>query len=117
MDVPEEDQHLPSTVADFVHENIDRLETLQVLLLLHATAPRRWSIRDVSYERQSSAYSAELSLKQLTTAGVLVREEGLFRFQPQTSHLAERVASLVHWFQARPRWVITLIFSVRHRPP
>lgn len=116
MDVPDEDQNLPGIVADFVHENIDRLETLHVLLLLHATSPREWSIRDLSYARQSSAYSAELSLKQLTRAGVLVREQGLFRFQPETSDLAEKVASLAHWYQTRPRWVIALIFSGHHRP-
>lgn len=115
MDVPDEDQRVPDIVADFVHDSIDRLETLHVLFLLHATAPRAWSIRDLSYERQSSAYSAELSLRQLTRSGVLVREEGLFRFQPQSPEIAERVASLVRLYRERPRGVIALIFSGHYR--
>ena len=116
MNVPDEDQRVPAEVAEFVHEHIDRLETLHVLLLLHATAPRGWSIRDVSFERQSSAYSAELSLRQLSRAGLLVRDESLFRFQPHTAELAERAAWLVWWYQARPNSVITLIFSGHRRP-
>ena len=111
MNVPEEDQRVPGTIVDFVHEVIDRLETVHVLILLHATAPRGWSILDVSHQRQSSAYSAELSLTRLAQAGLLVRQDGLFRFQPATSELANQAASLVWWYQTRPTTVIALIFS------
>ncbi len=116
VNVTAEDQGIPVEVAGFVHDHIDRLETLHVLLLLQATAPRAWSIRDVSYQRQSSAYSAEISLRQLTHAGLVVREDDLYRFQPQTPELAERAAWLVWLYQTRPNAVITLIFSGRHRP-
>lgn len=116
MNVPEEDQRVPVDVIAFVHEHIDRLETLHVLLLLHATAPRAWSARDVSVERQSSAYSAEISLRQLDRAGLLARDDdGRCRFEPRTSQLAEQAAWLVWWYQARPSSVIPLIFSAR--PP
>lgn len=116
MNVTDEDQRVPDEVTEFVHAHIDRLETLHVLVLLHATAPRAWSIRDVSLQRQSSAYSAEISLRQLHRAGLLAREEGLYRFQPQTPELVEQAAWLVWWYQARPNAVITLIFSGRRRP-
>lgn len=106
---------MPDAVATFVHEHVDRLETLHVLMLLHATAPKVWSVRAVSHVRQSSAYSAELSLKHLTRTGLLVRDEGLFRFQPETPELVEQVALLVWWYQTRPNSVITLIFSGRRR--
>jgi len=118
LNVPDEDQRVPDAVAAFVHDHIDRLETLHVLLLLHATAPRRWSIREVSLERQSSAYSAEISLRQLHRAGLLARDEdGQFRFQPETSALGDQAAWLVWWYQARPSSVIARIFSGRPRSP
>lgn len=116
MHVPDEEHRVPDDVTTFVHEHIDRLETLHVLLLLHASAPRPWSTRDVSFERQSSGYSAEISLRQLHRAGLLARDdEGRFRFQPRTAKLAEQAAWLVWWYQARPSTVIALIFST-HRP-
>lgn len=115
MTVTDEDQGIPVEVADFVHDHIDRLETLHVLLLLQVTAPRAWSIREVSTERQSSAYSAEISLRQLTRAGLLARDEHLFRFQPQTAELAEKAAWVVWLYQTRPNAVITVIFSSRRR--
>ena len=114
MNVPDGDQPVPQEMSAFVHEHIDRLETLHVLLLLQATAPRRWSIRDVSVERQSSAYSAEISLRHLHRAGLLARDErGWFRFEPCASRLIEQTAWLVSWYQARPSSVIALIFSAR----
>jgi hypothetical protein len=116
LNAPDEEPRVPEEVATFVHECIDRLETLHVLLLLHATSPRVWSIRDVSDERQSSAYSAEISLRQLVRAGLAVREDDLFRFQPQTPQFAEHVARLVWWYQMRPSSVITLIFAGHRRP-
>jgi len=109
--VPDEEQCVPVVIADFIHEHIDRLETMHVLLLLQATAPRAWTVRQVSVERQSSVYSAELSLRQLNRAGLIVRSDGLFSFQPHTSELAERVASLVSIYRARPISIISLIFS------
>lgn len=116
MNLPDQEPHVPDEVATFVHECIDRLETLHVLLLLQATAPRGWSIRDVSGERQSSAYSAEISLRQLTRAGLLVRDDSLFRFEPQTPQLAEQATRLIWWYQTRPNSVITLIFAGRPGP-
>jgi hypothetical protein len=115
--VADEDQRVPGEVTSFVHEHIDRLETLHVLLLLHATAPRAWSVREVSLERQSSAYSAEISLRQLQHAGLLTRDDDeRFRFQPRTSQLLDQAAWLVWWYQARPSSVIALIFSSTRRP-
>ncbi len=115
MTLPDEDRGVPDPVVEFVHECIDRLETLHVLLLLHASAPRSWSIHDVSTQRQSSAYSAEISLRQLTRAGLLDRQDSLFRFQPRTPELAQIAAWLVWWYQTRPNALITLIFSGRRR--
>lgn len=111
--MPDDDSRVPDAIATFIHERIDRLETLHVLLLLQATAPRAWTVQQVSADRQSSAYSAELSLRQLGRAGLLVREDLLFRFQPRTPQLAEEVSRLVWLYQARPAAIIALIFSPR----
>jgi hypothetical protein len=112
----EQDRRVPGGIEEFVREHIDRLETLHVLLLLHATAHRSWTARQVSVERQSSTYSAETSLRQLGRAGLLVRDEGLFRFRPHTSERAEQAAWLVWWYQASPHSVMSLILYGRRMP-
>lgn len=116
MNSLEEDRRVPDRVEEFVREHIDRLETLHVLLLLEATAHRSWTARQVSLERQSSTYAAELALRQLGRAGLLVRDEGLFRFRPHTSERAEQAAWLVWWYQTNPHSVMRLILYGRRLP-
>lgn len=116
LNLTDEEPKIPEAVADFIHACIDRLETLKVLLLLRATAPRLWSIGEVRNERLTSEYSAEISLRHLAKAGLLVRVEGRFRFQPQTADLAQQAAWLVWWYHARPNAVISLIFDGGRRP-
>ena len=113
--VSDEDGLVPQDVAELVRACIDRLETLHVLLLLHATANRTWTVRDVSRERRSSVYGVEMSLRLLVEHGFLAREDDAYWFSPRTPELAERTAMLSACYRARPSAVVALIFSAGSR--
>ena len=98
-------------MAGFVRAVIDRLETLHVLFLLQSTAPKRWTVRDVSLERRSSRYAAEMSLNTLAHHGLLLREPDGYVFAPRTDELARRTAALSECYRIRPTAVIALIFG------
>ena len=110
---PDEGSAVPAAVTELVRRSIDRLETLHVLFLLQSTAPREWTIGDVSLERRSSRYAAEMSLRALARHGLLSREGDAYRFGPQTDELARRTAALADCYRLRPAAVIALIFSRR----
>ncbi len=107
----ETDPPVPPAVVELVRGSIDRLETLQVLFLLQGTAPRKWTIGDVSRERRSSRYAAEMSLRTLAHHRLLSREEDVYRFAPHTDELAEQAVALAECYRIRPAAVIALIFS------
>jgi hypothetical protein len=111
--LPDEAWKIPDGVASLVRDTIDRLETLHVLFLLQSTSPRAWTIRDVSAERRSSRYAAEVSLRTLADHGLLARQDEVYRFAPRTISLAERTAALAECYRTRPTAVISLIFSDR----
>lgn len=87
-----------------------------MLFLLQYTAPRRWTVREVSVERRSSRYAAEMSLRTLERHGLLSREGEGYRFAPRTDELADRIVALSECYRIRPTAVIALIFSARQGP-
>lgn len=107
----QEGSGVPAAVAEFVRYSIDRLETLLVLILLHSTAPKRWTVPEVSLERRSSPSAAEMSLRRLAHHGLLSVEEEAYRFAPRTDELADRTASLAECYRTRPTAVIALIYA------
>lgn len=109
----DEDSAVPPAVAELVRRCIDRLETLHVLFLLQSTAPKRWTVREVSLERRSSTSAAEMSLRRLAHHGLLSMEEDGYRFAARTAELADRTVALADCYRARPTAVVTLIYSRR----
>lgn len=113
-DLSDEAWKIPDRVAELVRDSIDRLETLHVLFLLQSTAPRAWTVREVSLERRSSRYAAEVSLRTLADHALLARQDETYRFAPRSDALAERTAALAECYRTRPTAVIALIFSGRN---
>jgi hypothetical protein len=62
---------IKAEVQAFVREHIDSVEQLEVLLLLHRTAPRRWTAETVSRELRIDATSASRRLADLASRGLL----------------------------------------------
>jgi len=62
---------IPSAVQDFVRRHIDSVEQLDVMLLLHRTAPRVWTPVGVGTELRIDPGSAARRLADLNAGGLL----------------------------------------------
>jgi hypothetical protein len=102
---------IPSDIAQFIRECIDRLETLDLLLLLEANAGRAWSARQLSDEMRSSPLATESALRTLLARGIIVSENSCYLFRPSEPELERKVRRLADCYRTRRTAVIALIFS------
>lgn len=102
---------IPKDVADFIRECIDRLETLDVLLLLQSARTRTWTVRQVSDEMRSSPLAVESALQTLHSRGLLGKDDDTFVFRPRNAELDEKTSRLAACYREKRTAVITIIFS------
>jgi hypothetical protein len=103
---------LPEDVHRFVHQNIESVEQLEVLLLLWRTPERGWTSDDVATAVYSHPTSVVRRLAMLLGQGLLrEREPGCYQYAPRTADLHETVTRLDHMYRERRVAVITLIAS------
>ena len=95
----------------FIRECIDRLETLDVLLLLQAAPGRTWTVRQLSDELRSSPLAVEDSLGKLLGRGLLAEQGGAFVFRPRDTRSEEMTLRLAACYREKRTAVITTIFS------
>ena len=109
------DEPLPDEVRCFLHDQIDSVERLEVLLLLHRQ-PRVWRASEISHERRSSEPAANFHLKGLSESGLLVAEADGFRIHgdPKLARVLDLVART---FRERQVSVITFIYTKPDKPP
>jgi hypothetical protein len=113
--------YIADDVRRFIHEKINSVEQLEVLLLLRCEPRKEWSAMDVSRHLFTVAASASLRLEDLHTQGLLAlcdaKDEtgkALYRYEPRDMRADETVAKLDNLYRERKDAVIQLIFS---RPP
>ena len=103
---------LPEDVHRFLHQNIDSVEQLEVLLLLWRTPERGWSSDEVATAVYSHPSSVVRRLALLLGQGLLrEREQGCYQYAPRTADLHDIVTRLDHVYRERRVAVITLIAS------
>jgi hypothetical protein len=103
---------LPENVHHFLHQNIDSVEQLEVLLLLWRTPARGWTSEEVATAVYSHPTSVVRRLALLLGQGLLrEREPGCYQYAPRTADLHETVSHLDHMYRERRVAVITLIAS------
>jgi hypothetical protein len=103
---------LPEDVRHFLHQNIESVEQLEVLLLLWRTPERGWTADDVATAVYSHPTSVIRRLAMLLGQGLLrEREPGCFQYAPRTPELHATVTRLDHMYRERRVAVITLIAS------
>jgi hypothetical protein len=103
---------LPDNVHHFLHQNIDSVEQLEVLLLLWRTPARGWTSEEVATAVYSHPTSVVRRLALLLGQGLLrEREPGCYQYAPRTADLHETVSHLDHMYRERRVAVITLIAS------
>ena len=103
---------LPDDVRQFLHQNIDSVEQLEVLLLLWRTPERGWSSEEVATAIYSHPSSIVRRLTLLLGQRLLrEREPGCYQYAPHTAELHETVTRVDHMYRERRVAVITLIAS------
>lgn len=105
---------IPNEILNFLHECIDSVEQLRVLLLLSDNPVRVWTVTELTKELRSTETSIQKRLDDLYSRGVLARDSSLagkHRFNPSSEDMRTLVKSLEQINQARPYRVIDAIFS------
>ena len=103
---------LPQDVHHFLHQHIDSVEQLEVLLLLWRSPERGWTSDDVATTIYSHPTSVVRRLALLLGQGLLrEREPGCYQYAPRTVELHAAVSHLDRIYRERRVAVITLIAS------
>lgn len=103
---------LPEDVHRLLHQNIESVEQLEVLLLLWRTPERGWTSDEVATAVYSHPSSVVRRLAMLLGQGLLrEREPGCYQYAPRTAELHDTVTRLDHVYRERRVAVITLIAS------
>ena len=103
---------LPEDVHLFLHQHIDSVEQLEVLLLLWRTPERGWTSDEVATAVYSHPSSVVRRLAMMLGQGLLrEREPGCYQYAPRTAELHTTVTRLDHMYRERRVAVITLIAS------
>ena len=100
-------------IERFIHDNINSIEQMEILLLLFSTPQKEWSAIQVSQKLYRQPESAAVKLEELRDRGILsVREEGqlLYRYIPN-SHQDAVIRGLDRAYQIRKDAVIDLVFN------
>ncbi|MEO6056403.1 MAG: hypothetical protein ABIQ49_06145 [Gemmatimonadales bacterium] len=103
---------LPDDVARFLHQHIDSVEQLEVLLLVRFSPGRSWSPEDMARELYSHPTSIAQRFQSLLGRGLL-RESaaGHYQYAPRSADLDRLVARLAETYRERRVAVISLIAS------
>jgi len=107
------DAILPA-VRQFIVDHIRSVETLEVLMLLHADPARQWTPDEVGREARTNEWAAQMQLEALSARG-LIRLVGndptRFEAEPAVSSM---VIALARVFRERRVAVIRQIYTRRH---
>ena len=107
---------IPVEVKAFIAAHIESVLQLEVLLLLHAQAPRQFTAAELAQELRIDAAWVSVQLASLADAGVLTAAAPApgaapYRYEPRAADLDRAVAGLAREYAARRVTVIGLIFS------
>jgi hypothetical protein len=105
------DSGLPADVVRFVHDCIDRIETLEVLVLLHSDPSRQWTIQELSTHMRSSPIASRIAIDRLVAIGLVAERANGYAFQPKTAELHQHVSNLVGCYREKRTAVVAAIFS------
>lgn len=109
---------IDAAVKSFIHDKIESVEHLEILLLLHAQAERTWSAEEVVASLRNELESARIRLADLAQKRLLAVDlqgqtgtaSPRYRYAP-VGPLAAAVDKLAATYSMRRVTVIQLIFS------
>jgi hypothetical protein len=113
--MPDGDPHgIPEPVRRLLLEQLDSIAQLEVLLLLHRTAPDEWDAAQLAQELRIDIAWASEQLDVLQRRGLLTAspsDPSRRRFEPGTPDLAKAVEALAACYADRRVSVVALLYS------
>jgi hypothetical protein len=108
---------IPVNVRSFLHDQVESVVQVEVLLLLHAEPSRAFGRADLVEALRVEAAWAEAQLSSLCGRGILAEVgPGSYRFAPRTAEVADAVAGLARAYADRRVTVIGLIYAKPSEP-
>jgi hypothetical protein len=109
-----DDPEIPPLVRLFILEHLNSIEQLEVLLLLHRTAPVPWTAPAISAELRSSPSSVAQRLTSLVARRLVEKLDGdAYRFAPEHKEVREAVQAVAETYRVRPYTIMELISGNR----
>lgn len=108
---------LPGAVEDLIERYFESIDSMRVLLAIHAEPKRSWSCREVADVAGLDHGSASRQLVRLRQAGLLsvkLADDATYGYAA-SGDLARAVDELKACFQARPLDVVALIAARSER--
>jgi hypothetical protein len=109
-----EENEFPADVRQFVLSRIFSVPHLEALMLLRATAPKRWSAGSLAKRLYVQRDVATEVLADLERAGMLGTEGDAFYYAAASAELAGLVDQLASFHATHLVQVTLLIHSARH---
>lgn len=108
---------IPANVRSFVHDHVESVVQVEVLLLLQAEPGRAFCGADVVAALRVEPAWARAQLSELAARGILVEAApGAYRFAPRTAEIEAAVAGLARAYADRRVTVIGLIYAKPSEP-
>jgi hypothetical protein len=101
-----------AAVLAFVRDTIRSIWSLELLLLLQRDAAKAWQVPELVAALHANAQVVTESLAALGSAGLVrMGEDGLCRYGPATSRLADSVTELAALYSRKPVTVVRAVLS------
>jgi predicted transcriptional regulator of viral defense system len=108
---------IPANVRNFLHDHVESVVQVEVLLLLHAEPARALCAADVVAALRVEPAWAAAQLSNLCGRGILAEVgPGSYRFAPRSAEVADAVAGLARAYADRRVTVIGLIYAKPSEP-
>ena len=104
---------IPRAVRDLIQQCLASMEHVELLLWLAADQTRQNNASQAAVVIHTTPEIAAKRLADLESAGLLIQEEGLFRYVPRNASLRDAVGELDTMYQQRP---VTLVRAIYERP-
>ena len=115
------EQELPAELRELIRWNLESIDHMEMLVLLHRSAPRAWSLDELAHELHLPARTTAQCMESLARgqlASVAREAPGpatapYYRYAPATDALSRAVDMLAREYDERP---VALVTAVRSRP-
>ena len=111
------ESEVPNSVQTFIAERIGSIFQLEVLLLMHRSAPRQFTPGDVAHELRIDPSWAAQCLAQLSAGGLLVSTDGpppRYHYGTASVELNVTVEQLARAYSTHRVTITAMIFN---KPP